>query len=95
MADRAGPTCVHHPTVGGVAQCVVCGDVLCAACSTRVRGRNLCASCLAAQLTAAGRDDGAPAGPVLEVLSGALALAAFAGLVAAGLGLLAVLHALG
>ncbi len=46
----AAPTCVHHPDAPGIAQCVGCGEVICAACTTRIQGRNLCAGCLAGEL---------------------------------------------
>jgi len=94
MATRTGPACVHHSDRGGVAQCVACGVVLCAACTTRIRGRNLCAACLGAQLASADVDAPA-AGLVADVVAGTLGVAGIALLSAAGVGLFAVFHALG
>jgi hypothetical protein len=89
----SSPHCLQHPDVPGIALCVLCGTVLCGACATRIQGRNLCAVCLAAELTSAEEAPGASS------LHRALVLGAvvFGGLVVmaviAGLGV--ALHALG
>ncbi len=95
MTGQSGPACVHHPEARGVAQCVTCHVVLCGVCTTRIRGRNLCARCLAAQLAPADTDADLAPGAVSELLVGSTALAALGGLGALFLGLFAALHALG
>ena len=44
------PSCANHDGVSGIALCVGCGAVLCAACTTRIQGRNLCVACVAGEL---------------------------------------------
>ena len=95
MRNSNGPACVHHPEIGGVAQCVTCHEVLCSGCSTRIRGRNLCARCVAAQLASAPSEQDRPAGPLLQLAVGLGAVGAFGGLVAVFLGLFAAAHGLG
>ena len=41
MAD-----CRYHPETPGVGICVRCETVICAVCSTRLRGMNFCHACL-------------------------------------------------
>ena len=95
MSDLSGPACTHHPSVGGVAQCVDCGVVLCGACSTRVRGRNICARCLANQLTAVSSSDDEQPGVALELLAAAAGALGVAALVALASGVLFTIRVLG
>ncbi len=95
MSEQTGPACVHHPDARGVAQCVMCHDVLCGGCSTRIRGRNLCARCLAAQLAPAVSHDQDPPGLLWELVVSLGSVAALGVLVALFFGLFAVAHALG
>lgn len=38
--------CETHPQNPGVAACVRCSAVVCSDCTTRLQGRNFCATCL-------------------------------------------------
>ncbi|MCO4773733.1 MAG: hypothetical protein KDA24_27120 [Deltaproteobacteria bacterium] len=86
-------TCANHPGSPAVALCVGCGDVLCAACSTRIQGRNLCARCVAGELARPPEASQSSLLPRLVAYGGAAGGAVLLIAVLAGLGL--ALHTLG
>ena len=87
------PSCANHDGVSGIALCVGCGAVLCAACTTRIRGRNLCVACMAGELGEAPRPNAGTGTVGIVVTVGAvLGLGLLVGVISA-VGLL--LHALG
>ena len=45
-AEIAVVQCETHPQNLGVAACVRCSSVVCSDCTTRLQGRNFCATCL-------------------------------------------------
>ncbi len=87
------PSCANHDRVPGIALCVGCGTVLCAACTARIRGRNLCAACMVGALEEAPRpDEGAGVIGVVVIVGAVLGLGLLVSVLSA-VGLL--LHALG
>jgi hypothetical protein len=76
--------CEEHPQSPGIGICVSCSCVVCAACTTRLQGRNFCARCLQRR---------APRGKTPIARSSGLFARRFVGLLL-GIGTLALLGSL-
>jgi len=79
--------CAVHPGASAVGLCVACRTGLCSSCSTRLQGRNFCASCLEKVSLVESDEDVVSAGVVLRgllaasvLVSGLLTLACVSGL---------------
>lgn len=73
--------CANHPQQPAIGLCVDCGALVCAACVTRLQGRNVCPDCLQGR-AAAGRDDRGGRVRTATVLMGLWAGVSFVGFVA-------------
>ncbi len=79
--------CAVHPGAAAVSLCVACRTGLCPSCSTRLQGRNYCASCLEKVSLGEPDEDVSAPGTALRgllaisvLVSGLLAIACVSGL---------------
>jgi hypothetical protein len=86
--------CANHQGVPGIGVCVDCKKVVCEPCTTRLQGRNFCASCLSIRVTPESTDEG-PDSTLARVAVLALGAASVALLWAVGTGLGFLLYLVG